>query len=177
MYDPKTDLSDREKKRMIEFCKFVTQADDDTFTQKLGDYLDLDNFSRYMAVTTWLATLDSILGVGQNYYVYLHPKTAKLHFIPWDLDHSFGQFFLMGSPEQREKLSITKPWQGENRFLARVYNTAEFQKLYRARLEEFSKTIFQPARFVQQVDEVAAAVRTAVKDESQDKLERFDKVV
>ena len=41
-------------------------------------FLDLDNFSRYMAVTTWLSTLDSILGIGQNYYVYLHPKTGKL---------------------------------------------------------------------------------------------------
>jgi spore coat protein H len=176
-YDPKTHLSEEQKKRMIEFCKLVSQADDATFSAKLGDYLDLDNFSRYMAVTVWLSTLDSILGIGQNYYVYLHPKTGKINFMPWDLDHSFGQFPLMGSQEQREQLSMAKPWQGQNKFLERVFKTEAFQALYRARMEEFSKTIFQPDRFVKQVDELAAAVRPAVKDESEAKLERFDKVV
>lgn len=176
-YDPKTNLSDEDKKRIIEFCELVSKASDEDFNAKVGEYLDLDNFSRFMAVTVWLSTLDSILGVGQNYYVYLHPKTRKLHFIPWDLDHSFGQFFLMGSQEQREKLSIEKPWQGQIRFLERVYKTEGFQKMYRARFEEFSKTIFRPERFLKQVDEVAAAIRPAVKDESDSKVERFDKVV
>ncbi len=176
-YDPKTALSDQEKKKVIDFCKLVSNADDAEFRAHLGDYLDLDNFSRYMAVTVWLSTLDSILGIGQNYYVYLNPKTGKLNFIPWDLDHSFGQFFLVGSPEQREKLSITKPWQGQIRFLERVFATRSFQDLYRARMEEFSKTIFQPDRFVRQVDELATALRPAVKDESETKLARFDKVV
>ncbi len=176
-YDPKTDLSAVQKKRVIEFCKLVSNASNADFAAKLGDYLDLDNFSRYMAVTVWLSTLDSLLGIGQNYYVYLHPKTGKLNFIPWDLDHSFGQFFLVGTQEQREKLSISKPWQGDNRFLERVFATQAFQKLYRSRMEEFNKTIFQPDRFVQQVDELAAAIRPAIKDESETKLARFDKVV
>ena len=175
-YDPKNDLTEDQKKRVMAFCKLVSQADNAEFAAKLGDYLDLDNFSRYMAVTAWLATLDSILGIGQNYYVYLHPKTGKLNFIPWDLDHSFGQFFMVGSQEDREKLSIAKPWQGDIRFLARVFETEAFQKLYRTRMEEFSKTIFRPDRFVEQVDEIAAAIRPAVKDESETKLARLDKV-
>ncbi len=176
-YDPKTELSAEQKRRVIDFCKLVSKANDAEFEAKMGDYLDLDEFARYMAVTVWLSTLDSILTIGQNYYVYLHPTSGKLSFIPWDLDHSFGQFFMMGSQDQREHLSIQKPWQGENRFISRVYKVAAFQKLYRARMEEFSKTIFQADRFVQQVDEIAVAIRSAVKDESGDKLERFDKVV
>jgi len=176
-YDPKTGLSDAEKKRLIDFCKLVSHAGDEEFSAKLADYLDLDNFSRFMAVTTWLSTLDSILGVGQNYYVYLHPKTGKLHFIPWDLDHSFGQFPMMGTQDLREQLSIDKPWQGENRFLERIYKVEASKKLYHARLAEFSDTIFKPERLMQQVDEVAAAIRPAVKAESGAKLTRFDKVV
>lgn len=176
-YDPKDDLSKEDEKRIIDFCKLVSNADDATFNAKLGEYLDLDEFSRFMAVTVWLSTLDSILGPGQNYYVHLHPKTNKLQFIPWDLDHSFGQFFLAGSPTQREKLSIDKPWQGENKFLARVFKNEEFKKLYRARMEEFSKTIFRPERFTEQVDAVAAAIRPAVGEESEARLARFDTVV
>lgn len=176
-YDPKTELSDADKKRVIEFCKLVSHASDEEFAAKFPDYVDLENFSRFMAVTTWLSTLDSILAVGQNYYVYLHPKTGKLHFIPWDLDHSFGQFPMIGSQEIREQLSISKPWQGQNRFLERVYKTEAFQKLYRTRLTEFSDGIFKPERFALQVDQLAGAIRPAVEAESQSKLKRFEKVV
>ena len=55
---------------------------DEDFAAKLPEFVDLDNFSRFMAATVYLSTLDSILGAGQNYYVYLHPKTGKLHFLP-----------------------------------------------------------------------------------------------
>jgi hypothetical protein len=176
-YDPKTDLSEKEKRRVIEFAKFVTSADDAEFGAKLADYLDLEEFARFMAVTVWLSTMDSILGPGQNYYVYLDPKTRKFQFMPWDLDHSFGQFGMRGSQDQRENLSIHKPWQGENRFLERVFKVAGFKQLYLARLGEFNQSAFKPERFYQQVDEIAAVIRPAVSEESEAALARFDKVV
>ena len=176
-YDPKTDASEAQTKRVIDFCHLVTKADDEQFDAKLGEYLDLDEFARYMAVTVWLSTLDGILGTGQNFYVHLHPETGKFQFLPWDLDHSFGQFFLTGSQEQRENLSIDHPWRGPNRFLERVFKAQAFKKLYLARLDEFSKTIFEPERFLKQVDELAAAIRPAIQEESEFKLVRFDKVV
>lgn len=176
-YDPKTEVSDQETGRVMEFCRLVSQADDAEFAAKVGQYLDLEEFARFMSVTVWLSTLDSLLGPGQNFYVYLHPKTRQFQFLPWDLDHSFGQFPMMGTQEQRENLDIHKPWAGNKRFLERVFKVEAFQKLYLARLAEFSQTIFKPARFLQQVDEVAAAIRPAVREESEEKLAQFDKVV
>jgi len=82
-----------------------------------------------------------------------------------------------GSQEQRENLSIHRPWRGENRFLERVFKVAAFKKLYLARLDEFSNTIFNPDRFHQQVNELAPVLQPAVAQESGEKLERFDKVV
>src|SRR5256885_2365476 len=120
-YDPKTDLTPEQKQRVIDFCKLVTTASDRDFVAQVGDYLDFEEFARFMAVTVWLSTMDSILGPGQNYYVYLHPQTRKFQFMPWDLDHSFGQFGMMGGQEQRENLSIHRPWRGENQFLERVF--------------------------------------------------------
>jgi hypothetical protein len=58
-----------------------------------------------------------------------------------------------------------------------MYNLPEFQKVYRARLEEFSKTLFRPERFSRQVDQLASALRSPVRDESEEKLARFEKVV
>ncbi len=176
-YDPKTDLAKSDQQRVIDFAKLVTSASDAEFAARLGGYLDLDEFARFMAVTVWLSTMDSILMMGQNFYVYLHPGTDKFQFLPWDLDHSFGQFPMGGSQEQREQLSIQKPWRGENRFLERVFKVEGFKKLYLARMAEFSRTLFQPERFHRQVDEIAAAIRPAVQEESTTKLARFDKVV
>src|SRR3974390_2745931 len=130
-----------------------------------------------MSATVWLSTLDSILMMGQNFYVYLHPQTHKFEFIPWDLDHSFGQFPMGGTQEEREQLSIQTPWRGYNHFLERVFKVESFKKLYLAAMANLSKSVFLPERFAEQVDEVAAAIRPAVREESAVKLARFDRVV
>lgn len=173
-YEPRTEPTPGQQKRVIEFCKLVSHAEDAEFAARLGDYLDLDNFARFLAVTVWLPTLDSILVTGQNYFVHLNPRTQKLQFVPWDLDHSFGQLL---SPDQGRTLSIHKPWAGTNRFLDRVFKVEAFKKLYLAKLTEFSQTIFQPQRFDQQVNEIAAAIRPAIAEESSPKLNRFDRGV
>lgn len=177
IYDPKTELTEKQKRRVFDFAKLLTDANDADFARRVSEFIDVDEFSRFMAVTVWLSTLDSILTLGQNYVVYLHPKTDKFQFVPWDLDHSFGNFGMQGSQDEREQLSIRKPWSGENRFFERVMGVPVVKDAYLARLKEFQGTIFQPERLAKQVDEVAKVIRDAVKEESPEKLERFDKVI
>lgn len=176
-YDPKGSLSDEEKQRVIEFCKFTSRADGAEFAAKLPEYIDIDNFARYMAITVWLADLDGILGPGQNYYVYLNPKTQKFIFIPWDQDQTFGQFPLRTSQEQRDNLSLHKPWSGANRFLEKVFKTEPFKKAYLARLEEFNKSIFQTQPIHRQVDELATVLRSPIQEESRERLAELNKAV
>jgi spore coat protein H len=175
-YDPKSDLTEEQKRRVIEFSKFSSTASESDFAGRIGEYLDIDNLARYMALTAWLADLDGMLGPGQNYYLYLHPKTQKFLFIPWDQDQPFGQF-PRGTQEQRENLSIQKPWTGGNRFLERVYKSEVFKTAYLARLAEFNKTIFEPERIHRQVNELAAVLRAPIQQESPDRLSEFDKAV
>ncbi|HEY6228568.1 MAG TPA: CotH kinase family protein [Verrucomicrobiae bacterium] len=174
-FDPKDKPSKEEIARVIETCRFVTKSSDADFAAKLGDYIELDEFARYMAVTVYLSDLDGILGPGQNFYLFLHPTTHKFHFIAWDQDHSFGQ--MRGSQEDRERLSILHPWQGNNSFLERVFNVEKFKKAYLAHMQEFSGNIFKPERFHKQVDDVAPYLRAAIKQESAEKLERFETVI
>lgn len=175
-YDPKTQLFDEQKQAVMDLCRLVTDASDAEFAARIGHHIDLPEFARYLAVTVYLSDLDGILGPGQNFYLHLHPKTQLFQFIPWDQDHSWGQFN-RASQEQRDQLSVLHPWQGENFFLERMFKVEAFKKLYLARLDEFSKTIFAPERFARQVDEIAAVIRPAVQEESEAKLERFDKAV
>jgi spore coat protein H len=176
IYDPKVALYDEQKKAVMDLSRFVTQADDAAFAAHIGDYIDLPEFARFMAVMVYLSDLDGILGPGQNLFLHLNPKSQQFQFIPWDQDHSWGQFN-RASQEQRDKLSIKHPWQGENFFLERMFKVEAFKKLYLARLDEFGKTIFKPERIAQQVDQVAAVIRPAVLEESESKLARFDTLV
>ena len=176
-YLPKTPILEHEAKRVIAFCKLVSHASDPEFARRLEEFLDLDEFARFMAVTVWLSNMDSILAMGQNFYVYLHPKTEQFQFLPWDFDHSFGQFPMVGSTDEIEHLSLQRPWSGQNLFLERVFKVEKFHRLYLARLKEFSQGIFRPERIQRKVDEVAAFIRPSVRDESAQLLARFDRVV
>ena len=173
-YDPKGELTEEQKRRVIEFSKFASTAPTNEFAAKLGDFIEIDNLARYMAITAWLTDLDGILGPGQNYYLYLQPKTQKFLFIPWDQDQPFGQF-PRGTQEQRENLGIHKPWTGQNRFLERIYESEPFKKAYLASLREFNNSIFQPERIHRQVDELARILRAPIQEESQERLAEFDK--
>lgn len=174
-YDPKSELTDEDKQRVIALAKLVSQADDAEFATRLPDFMDLDNLSRYLALTVWLCDLDGILGVGQNYYLWLHPQTRKFQFIAWDQDQTFGQFTRGSTSTQRENLSLARPWSGNNRFLERVFQVEAFQKAYRARLQEFNDSILKPARLSQQVEELAAVLRVPVAEESLEKLAELNR--
>jgi len=176
IYDPKVELSDGQKKAVMELSRFVRQADDAAFAARIGEFIDLPEFARFMAVMVYLSDLDGILGVGQNLFLHLNPKSRQFQFIPWDQDHSWGQFN-RASQEQRDNLSIHHPWQGENFFLERMFRVEAFKKLYLGRLDEFAKTIFTPDRIAQQVDQIAAVIRPAVQEESESKFARFEQLV
>ncbi len=173
-YDPKTDMTPDQRQRVVDFAKLVTEGSDDELARRLPEFLDIDEFARFMAVTVWLSNTDSILMVGQNYVVYLHPKTQKFLFVPWDLDRAFGNFF---TPSPTE-MSIRNAWAEDNRFLKRVMAVDAVRSAYLTRMKEFQKTLFRPERLKAQVDELAKILRPAVEAEKDaSKLERFNQVV
>lgn len=175
-YDPKGTLSDQQKGRVIEMSKFVSSSADGEFADKVGDYVDLENLARYMAMTAWLSDMDGILGPGQNYYLYLHPDTHKFSFIPWDQDQAFGQF-PRGTEQDREQLSIRRPWHGQNPFLERVFKVEKFNATYRSAMREINASVVQPERLGGQVSELAGVLRPGIQDESAERTAEFEKAV
>lgn len=176
IYDPKTPLYTEQKQRLIELCRLVTHADDSTFAARIGNYIDLPEFARFLAVMVYLSDIDGLLGPGQNLYLHLHPKTQLFQFIPWDQDRSWGQFDRI-SQQQRDQLSIHRPWQGQNPFLERMFRVAHFKQLYLRELDRLTKTLCTPERIARQVDHIAALIRPAVGEEAADRLATFDRIV
>ena len=170
-YDPKTDLTDTQKQRVIDLGRLVSKSTDDEFAATIGDYVDLDDFGRYFAVLVWLANHDSLLQNGQNFYTYLHPKTDRMHFIAWDQDFSFGN-----GRNNSTAWPITGGWSA-NRFLLRMSRVEAVRSKFVARMAEFSERLFVPERFAQQVAEIAPAIRPSIELEGKEWLASFDQVV
>ena len=168
-YDPKTDLTDAQKQRLIALGRLVSGASDEEFAANINDYVDLDDFARYAAVLVWLANHDSLLQNGQNFYTYLHPDTNRMHFIAWDQDFSFGN-------SRNPTWPIYAPWTSNNRFLSRLHNLDAFRSKYLARMAEFSERLFVTERLKQQVDEIGPAIRPSVELEGIEWLAAFDQI-
>lgn len=175
IYDPKTKLKDDEKWRLIDLCRLVTNASDYEFSSRIGDFIDLDEAARYLAVTVLISDLDGILGPGQNFYLYQHPKTGKFIFISWDQDHSFGQW--TRTQEEREQLSLNKPWDKENVFLERLFSVPEFKESYLSYIEIINDSLFQPERINAQVEALAEVLRPAIREDTPENLELFNRLV
>jgi spore coat protein CotH/DNA-directed RNA polymerase specialized sigma24 family protein len=176
VYDAKAEPTPEQQRRIIDFARLVSNASDAEFALHVGEFLDLEEFAKFLAGQVLLVNYDGILFDGQNFYLYLDPKSGKFGFIPWDLDSSWGSFPVW-STQERERASIWHPWVGENKFLERVMAVEEFKKLYRSSLEDFLARLFVPERLFQRMDELAAVIRPAVAAESDFRLVRFEKAL
>ena len=163
-YNPKTNSSPEQQRRMIEFAKLIHKSDRKEFESQIEEYLDIDNFLSFLAVNAILSNLDSFLGGSQNYYAYLSPETNKVILIPWDLDHSFGSLEIIGTPESRLHHSINQPQigYGKNRLIERMLKMPEMRKAYLARVEQLLDSVFAEKKWLDQLDEMAAVAQPAL---------------
>ena len=90
------------------------------------------------------------------------PKSDKFVVLPWDLDHSLGGFFLVGSADQLADLSIRQPHTGRNRLIERLLADDKVFARYKAHLAEVTAKAFTVGRIeadLAAVSKVVAPVR------------------
>lgn len=177
IYDPKTKLEPGQTSRIIGLAKLASHGSDKEFSERIGDFIDLDEFARFLACQVILANYDGFLSNGQNFLLYLEPRTKRFGFIPWDLDQCWGKFGYIGTIRQREQASLWHPWVGENRFLERMLRVSAVQAAYRRELERLLATLFVPERLGRRMDELALIARPFVAEESPRRLARFEREV
>lgn len=81
-----------ERRRFVEFVKLINRSSDAEFADRIGDYLDIDAFLRFLAGQAVLVNTDSPLATGRNYLIAMHPMTRRLVWLPWDLNMAFAGF-------------------------------------------------------------------------------------
>jgi spore coat protein CotH len=139
---PKTEPTEEQKKRVMEFARLIHKADFDEFEERYADYLDVDQFLRFVACNVVVCNLDSFFGGSQNHYIYLEPESNRFQFLPWDMDHSFGAFHMMGTPDARRDLSIDRPVTDKHPIIERVLRVPGNKERYHEHLDDYLNTIF-----------------------------------
>ena len=141
-YVPKSAVPPAAARRFWDFLALVHRADDEAFADEIESFLPMDEFLRFLAVNAMLANFDSILSTGHNLYIYVHPQTGKVHFIPWDLNFSFGGYVRTGSADDLARLSINQFWIGRNRLFSRVLAIPAYKTRFREILGELNRDLW-----------------------------------
>ena len=145
-YRPDRDATAHEQQRLIEFAKLISQRDVDRFRAQIGDFLDVDEFLRFLAVNALIANGDSYLNGSHNFYLYLDPKDDRFRFIPWDTDLSLGTRNFGGG------VDLLQPFRGDQPLIYWVLNDPANAAKYRAILTDLANNVFTVAKLNEMVD-------------------------
>jgi spore coat protein CotH len=90
-YELKTNEDENDRSDLINFTKVLNQSDPNELDDALPQVLDVDGFLTWLAMNTWMVSMDSYAGSVDNYYFY-HGADGRFRFIPWDLNQAFGNY-------------------------------------------------------------------------------------
>jgi len=149
---PDRDATLREQQRVMEFSKLVSQTDVSVFRSRIGSFLDVDAFLRFIAVNGFIANWDSYLRGNHNYYLYLDSTDNKFRFIPWDLDLSMGSRMRMGG----ETFDIMTPVATDQPLIYWVLDDPANAARYKSIIRELGATAFDAAHITKLIDSLEA---------------------
>ena len=135
--------------KIVELGRLIHKADDATFASKIESVLAVDDFLRYVAVTSAVISFDSFLSTGHNYYMYVNPADGLIYFVPWDLNMSFGGYGWVGTIEELARTDVNRAYADHNILVERLLKTPKFAAMYRGHVEKLSAQWFNPAKLAE----------------------------
>jgi len=156
IYRPESEATPEQQARVMTFAQVVSQDSVEEFRRRIGDYLDVDEFLRFIAVNAFLENWDSYIGNAHNYYIYLDPTDNRFRFIPWDLDLSMGSS--LGGRGGRGNFSIMTPYSGSHPLIYYLLDDPEVKARYRDIIRELAATAFSPETINALCDTVEEAI-------------------
>lgn len=158
----KTDVSDRDKARLIAALKRLSEG------EAIEDTVAVEAVIRYFAVHNFVLNFDSYTGsMIHNYYLY--EKNGQLQMIPWDYNLAFGAFETSMSATELINMPIDSPVSGgtveERPMLAWIFDEEAYTALYHETLESLITTYFESGFFETMIDAVTTMITPCVEQD------------
>ncbi|MBV6449417.1 MAG: hypothetical protein MHPDNHAH_00127 [Anaerolineales bacterium] len=168
-FTQQTRVNDADLAPLIDFMRFIEQADDATFESDLPKYLDVDAFATYLAINALLVNNDSLIGMNNNYYLYYDDESGQFTVLMWDANESLGK--LRGSATADISLTQTQEiggrggrGGGQNALLKRFMANETFKALYEAKLQEVYETVYVSGAMTDTIEQYSTLIHS-VNDE------------
>ncbi len=177
-YDLKTNKDELER-AAAEFSEFIGQlntVNDEQFPAWARRHLELESLLRASALGIMIGSWDDYWLNQNNYYLY-NDEENRWHFIPYDLDNSFGTS-VMADPGTVDVFQPEGVEEGSRPLIQRVLQVPEFQRRYAELLYELidgPDALYQPESLLDRSTSWIDAVLPFVENDTGDNVEISDR--
>jgi spore coat protein CotH len=171
LFEPRTHVLDADSTLYNPIQQLFTEVngpDDAVWRQRVEQYLDLTQFMTHVAIETFVADNDALLGAFgmNNFYLYRFQGTTKHRLFVWDKDNAF-QF--IGSP-----IPVTDA----NVLFRRAMTQPDLKETYLKTLEDCARISAADSFLSLEVDRLVAIIFDAAKADTRKQFnDRFDEAI
>lgn len=172
LLEPRTHVLDADStlyNPIVQAFKEVNGPDDAVWRDRVGAYIDLNQFMTHVAIEQFLADNDGILGAQgmNNFYLYRFQGTTRHRLFVWDRDQSL---LFLDSP-----IAVTDA----NVLFRRAMNYADLRDVYFTVLERCATIAKTDDYLSLEIDRLTAIVYDAAKADTRKQFsnERYDAAV
>lgn len=84
LFTQKTLVNNYDLKKLIDVLEFVSRSSDEEFTLNFQKYIDVENYTKFLAINNILYKDNTNIALLNSYYIYYDISTDTVRFIPWD---------------------------------------------------------------------------------------------
>ncbi|MAG93737.1 MAG: CotH kinase family protein [Pirellulaceae bacterium] len=149
-FEIKTRKKENDRSDLKEIAAILEKPGDD-LVERLNEHFDVDEFIRFWAIESLVASWDGYAGNQNNFYIYKDAKDSKYHFIPWGVDASFSRSQLLG----RGGAASVK---AKGLICFHLYQRPGIREKYVAELTRLLDTVWNKEKLQAEVDRIEALV-------------------
>ena len=156
-FDPETNEDSLDAAALLDFIRTVTEGRDETFVERVSEFIDPRALLTYYAVEVATAEADGLTSYfgTNNFYLYRHDGTRHFEFIPWDHDFNFTD------ANQNIYHGLRR-----NRLIERLLADEAMNAFYRTTLQSIVDRFVNPAWMSPRIDAMVALIRTPVAEDT-----------
>lgn len=156
-FKPETNEDDLDGTALLDFIRTVTEEPDETFVDRVSEFVDPRALLTHYAVEVATAEVDGLTSAFglNNFYLYQLQGTRRFLFIPWDHDFNFvsaAHAIYHGA--------------NRNRLIQRLLADAEMNAFYRETLSSIVTRFVNPSWMTPRIDARLSLIRTSVLEDT-----------
>lgn len=104
--------SKEQQVRIIAFARLISDATNEEFNAKIGEFIDLDVLLHYVAANTLTSNVTGMSNLGADDYLCLDAK-GNFNVLACQMETARGGSILSGTPEQLTNVRVMRPYAGD----------------------------------------------------------------